>query len=345
MTPAALALIETEPSATELPSPLIPYVETNPVSVILNEDLRARFFAEIEKEIAAFEPDTSSKKGRDAIKSFAFKYTRTKTAIDNAGKALNEEAKKQIAAIDAIRKEARETLDRLHDVARQPLDEWEKEEAERKEKLAAGMALLKRCLTILPGTSSADIAERIEQVKGLPDGPQFEEAKAEAIETLGIARARLVQEEADRAELARLRAAEAERQRIEAERQAAEQRAQEEAERNAREEKLAQERIEAAARRAAGEAAAAEKAKADAEIARLAAEKRKLEEAETKRLAEAARKAEEEERRQQNKRHRAKIMRQAKEALMAHAGLDEVGAGMVLAAIIEGKVPSVTLNF
>lgn len=95
----------------------------------------------------------------------------------------------------------------------------------------------------------------------------------------------------------------------------------------------------------ATEAEAKAKAEAQAEIDRLAAEKAALERAEAARRAEEARKAAEEERRQKNARHRSKVMREAKEALMKHLHMDDGTARDIVTAITQGLIPNVTINF
>ena len=76
--------------------------------------------ARIEAEVRAHVPDTSTNKGREAIKSLAYKVSRSKTMLDDAGKALNEDARRQINLVDASRKNIRDRLDALRDEARGP---------------------------------------------------------------------------------------------------------------------------------------------------------------------------------------------------------------------------------
>lgn len=74
-------------------------------------------------------PDTTTDKGRKEIASLAYKVSRSKTAIDDAGKALVADIKARASKIDAARKKARDTLDALRDEVRAPLTEWEAEQA------------------------------------------------------------------------------------------------------------------------------------------------------------------------------------------------------------------------
>jgi hypothetical protein len=93
--------------------------------------------ARIAEEVRSHVPDLTTAKGRDAIKSLAFKVARSKTALDDAGKKLNEDARAQINIVDAARRKIRDQLDALRDEARKPLDDWEAAEKERVDTLTA----------------------------------------------------------------------------------------------------------------------------------------------------------------------------------------------------------------
>jgi colicin import membrane protein len=56
----------------------------------------------MKRETDALDADVTTEKGRKAIASMAYKVARTKTAIDEAGKKLNEEARARINAVDEI---------------------------------------------------------------------------------------------------------------------------------------------------------------------------------------------------------------------------------------------------
>ena len=51
------------------------------------------WIAKIRKEVESFVPDVTTKKGRDAIASIAYKVAKSKTALDNLGKELVSELK------------------------------------------------------------------------------------------------------------------------------------------------------------------------------------------------------------------------------------------------------------
>lgn len=77
------------------------------------------------------DPETAS--GRAEIKSLAYKVARTKTAIDNLGKEVTEEWKRQSKAVDAKRAKIRDRLEKLQEDIRRPVTEFEEKEAKRVE--------------------------------------------------------------------------------------------------------------------------------------------------------------------------------------------------------------------
>lgn len=345
-------------------------VTDNPALILADEEKRDDLLTSIKSKIAAFEPDLSTAKGRAAIKSFAYDITRTKTAIDDAGKKLNEEARARINAVDAARRQIREELTGLAEQARRPLTEWEDAEDARLDECRATIQRFKDASVV----TIADTAETV-RTRGADiwrqeiDPDHFREltdeaqaAKDQAVETLKAALARLEKEEAERAELERLRAEAAERERIEAEKRAAEEveRKRQEAERVEAERKAAAERAEQE-RIAAAEKAAAERAARESEErhqAELATERERAAEAERAAQAERDRIAAEEAARQEAERraaaeqaqreadqeHRRKIKSAAKEALI-ECGCSEDVATKVVLAIIAGDIPAVSLRF
>lgn len=363
-------------------------VAQTPALVLVDSAKRDDLFAHIKREISAFEPDVSTAKGRDAIKSFAFKITRTKTAIDDAGKKLNEDARAKIAVVDAARRDARETLDELAKSVRKPLTEWEAAEKDRNDRADAIINQLARDAMVSLDETAADVRARGMAVYQLTLDPALfgdkldtaQKAKGHAVDTLKAALARLTREEADRAELQRLRdeaaareladkiaaeQAEAERQQalqIEAERAATERAAREAAEHAQREQerqiaaqqaeaaRIEQARLEAAAlaEQQAREAAKAEQDKRDREHARQLAEAQAgrdriaAQESERQRLDEQARR--EQERRDADQAHRTTVKAAAKTAIMS-CGADEDTARKIVMAIIAGEVPAVSLRF
>lgn len=334
-------------------------VDNDPSIVLTDDEKRAELFAFVESEIAAFEPDLATAKGRKEIASFARRFVSKKTAIDGAGKSMNEAARAQINVVDAARRTVREKLDGFADQARSPLTEWEQEQKERAEAADAMVAKFKADAVVPMGDTAAAVRQRgfdafsteVDRKALGDDADRVQEAKDYAVGVLKDALRRLTKEEADHAELQRLRDAEAERQRQDNERRAAEEaeRRQQEAERVergriARIEKEAEERAAAQAARqheaeiaAERERAAQAEAAAQAEIDRLAQE-------EANRIATAAREAEERAEREADQDHRTKVKTTAKEAIIA-LGVPEAKAIKVVQAIVAGDVPRVRMEF
>lgn len=377
----------TAPSETASNSIAI-IVAQNPAIVLVDQGKRDDLYAHIKREVEAHVPDLTTAKGRDAIKSLAFKITRTKTAIDAAGKQLNEEARARIGVVDAARRDARETLDRMAAEVRQPLTDWEEAEKAREAKAKEALAIIADMARVEFTDTAQTVQARIDDLTSLSMNPDvFRDgleaavaAKDTAVATLQEAHARLAREEADRAELERLRAEAVERERAEAERRAAEEaeRQRVEAERLAEERRAAAEKAEAeriervrqeaaqaaereAQRKADAERQAAEQAHAEA----LAAERRRADEAEAARKAEAdriakaeadrlaaerasqaeaKRIADEQAARQRNRAHRGKIMGEAKQAIMS-CGVEEPIAKAIVLAIVAGTVPHTAIQF
>ena len=86
------------------------------------------YLAHIRAEIDSFVPDLTTKKGRDAIASMAYKVSQSKSALEAVGKALADEAKEIPKKIDATRKHVKDTLDSWRDEVRKPLDDWQAEQ-------------------------------------------------------------------------------------------------------------------------------------------------------------------------------------------------------------------------
>jgi hypothetical protein len=355
-------------------------VESNPVIVLTDRAKRDDLFAEIRREVASHVPDLTTEKGRKAIASLAFKVTRTKTAIDEAGKKLNEDARARISAVDAERREIKARLDELRDQARRPLDEWEAAEEARIERVKGTLETLKSAGAISLSDTVESLKARREQSASIVIDDGFQEYsaaaaahKAAALEALDVGIARLEREAADRLELERLRAeaaereAKAEAERIEAARkakaeaeakaqvEAAEKAAAEakaaieaaslEAERRARADAEAKASAEAAAKQLAhDQALAAEKRRADAAVAARKAEEARQAKIAAEQAAEAKREADAQAAREADRAHRAKVMGDAKAAIIGH-GVGEATAKAIILAIVAGEVPNVSLRF
>lgn len=377
----ATAALKLEPETSARSNDIAVIVAQTPAIVLLDTGKRDDLFAHIRREVEAFTPDLTTNKGRDAIKSLAFKITRTKTAIDAAGKQLNEEARAKIGVVDAARREAREALDAMAAEVRKPLTDWEEAENTRIANCRHTIQAIKEAATVGIDDTADDVRARGAEIWNTAlDADTFgdmlseaKSAKDAAVAALKSALARLEKEEADRAELEKLRAENEAR----AERERQESAAREQAERAAEEARIAEERRVAAekaeaerleriereaterAQREAEAAAKAEQERRDREHAEaLAAERKRAEEAEraakaerdriaaeeAERQAEAKRIADEQAKREADQKHRTAVKAKAKTAIMS-CGADEETARKIVMAIIAGEVPAVSLRF
>lgn len=378
----AVAAIDEDMNARAEIRSAITIVEAEPSKALTAHAVFVQFKAELEKEVDAHVPDLTTEKGRKAIASLAFRVTKAKTSIDAAGKKLIEDARKMVDTVNAERKTIREELDALADRARKPLTDWEVAEAVRSEAVVAGLAKIGALGNVSVDDTSETITARIVSAREFVIDPSLYremearaiEAKTSAITALENGLARIIREEADRAELARLRAeaeardiaerariaaeqeAKAEADRIQAEAAAKARREADEAARVAAiEERARREALEAAESKAREEQDAKDRAHRE-EIARLEREKAETEakaKAEAARVqaekdaaeAEARRVADENASRAADKAHRGEVMRAAKEAIMEFGDIDEPKAKAIVLAIVSGSVPHTSIQF
>lgn len=328
------------------------------------------YLAHIKQELDAFVPDVSTKKGRDAIASIAYKVAKSKTALDNIGKDLVAELKDVPKKIDAERKRMRDLLDQWKDEVRRPLTNWEEaEEARKAEHNQNVMRLNQFAANANAQLESTTLREMLSRVDGIAVDESYEEfeaeahrAKAKALDALTAALAAREKYEAEQAELARHRAEAAAREQQEREariaREAAE-RAQREAEAKAQAEREAAIKREAEAAAAAERrelelklaAERAEREKAEAlqreQQARVDAERREAEAvaAEQRRVAAIAEaEAREAKRREADKAHKTAINRAALDAFVA-GGMTEECAKLAVTLIAKKAIPAVSITY
>lgn len=326
------------------------------------------FLAKIREEIDGFTPDVSTRKGREAIASIAYKVARSKTALDNVGKELVAELKEVPKKIDAERKRMRDLLDSWQDEVRRPLTEWEQAEEVRKAKHQAGIDQINLRLECRD-LDSAELKSNIAWLEGMAVGAEWEEFETEASRAKDKALAALrdalvVREkyEAEQAELERLRTEAAAREQKEREERIAREAA--EAERLAAE-RRAQEERDAAARREAEAKAAAERRELEMKLAAERAEREALEakqraeqaerdaqaRADAAAAAERQRQAEEQARikaeaeaREANKAHQKAINNEALAAFIA-GGMPEECAKQAITLIAKRCIPHITISY
>lgn len=312
--------------------------KANALTVFKSADQIEEILQKVEREVMSFVPDVSTAKGRKEIASLAYRVAQTKTYLDGLGKDLVAELKEVPKLIDANRKTVRDRLDALRDKARQPVTEWEAEQARIKaeeeariaaEKLAAQIESDHEIALLLNEKFDREAAEAKAE-KERQRVAHEEELKRQAVEQArqeAAAAAQREREEAARREAElKAKAEQAERDRIAA---------QERAEREAKEatERAERQRIEFEQR--------AEREKQEA----IAAERRRIEQAESARSDEEKRIADEAAKRAADKEHRKKVNNSAKADLITSAGLNEEQAIAVITAIAKGTIKAITITY
>jgi hypothetical protein len=182
------------------------------------------FLKQIREEIDSFVPDVTTKKGRDAIASIAYKVAKSKTALDDVGKELVAELKELPKKIDAERKRVRETLDAWRDEVRRPLTEWEQAEDDRIANHKNSIENIKTATHEIELIDSTILKARITAIEEIVIDNSFEEfeleamhAKESSLKKLEKALEEKEQQEKERAELEKLRAEAAAREQKERE--------------------------------------------------------------------------------------------------------------------------------
>jgi hypothetical protein len=344
--------------------------------IVLDAEKLEAFIQELRKANITDDVSVATASGREKISSRAYAVARHKTAIDNAGKEMTEEWRKQTTAVNERRRIAREGLEALQADIRRPVDEWEKQEEARKEYCRDVIARIDRDSRVLMDDTAEAVAARLDGLKQITITKQefaesFDVAKLKhdlALQDMPAAIERLRKQEADKAELDRLRAENevreraeaAERQRLEEERLAAEAKAERE---RIEKERAALARIQAeeAARRAAEDARLAAERETErrleeqrlaheAELARIERERQEKEAAEQRQRqaaeAKAAQERAAEEARKSNARLLAKVRLAIAEAINAGdaSAYDSFGH-MAAALIVASRIPHVKVEF
>lgn len=316
------------------------------------------FLEHIKKEIDSFVPDVTTKKGRDAIASIAYKVAKSKTALDDVGKELVNDLKELPKKIDAERKRVRELLDAWKEEVRKPLTDWEQAEEQRVAHHKNSIENIKTATHEIEIIDSATLKARMIAIESVVIDASFEEFELEAVHTkegvlnkLKSALEKREQYESEQSELAKLRAEAAAREQKEREERIAKE-AEEKTLKQA-EEKAKAER-EAAERRELELKLQAEKAEREKLESLQREEKLKIEaearekaaiESEKKRQADEIAAAEEERlKREQNVAHMKKINNEALKSFVEN-GLTEDCAKLAISLIAKKLIPNITINY
>lgn len=318
---------------------LIVPTKENALEVYQKQNGLDPFLEQIKQEIDSFVPDVTTKKGRDAIASMAYKVAKSKTALDDVGKELVADLKELPKKIDAERKRVREILDAWRDQVRKPLTDWEQAEEDRVANHKTAIAFIFQS-SVVEDVNSKTIKSKIADIESIAVGKHFEEfeleamhAKEHSLEKLQKLLFQTEKHEEEQKELEKLRAESAAREQKERE------------ERIVRE---AEERAKLAAEETAKkEREASERRELELKLQIERAEKEKLQaiEAEKKRVADEAAKIEAERvRREKDTAHRSAINREAMQCFV-DGGFMEDQAKIAVSLIAKKLIKNVTINY
>lgn len=291
-------------------------------------------------EFLAASRDMANEADREEVRKFAYRVTKSKTALEAVGKKLADAQKEIPKKIDASRKRIKDTLDAWQKEVRQPLTDWEAAEDARTEKHKNALEHIATLGKPFEGTSAEAIRAALAEVSAVVVGTDCDEfiteyaiAKETATQSLTGALARAEKAEADAAELAKLRAADEERKKKE------------------REEELRREGEEKAKRDAAAKAESdrIEKERVEEENKRLKAESEKKAEeaaaAERQKIEDERKAQEEAERvREKDRKHKAAINNEVLKAL-TDAGVGKDIGKLVIKLISSGQVPHTKISY
>jgi colicin import membrane protein len=289
-----------------------------------------QFYEKVKDYVSKEVPDVTTDKGRKAIASLSGKVSSSKTAVEKPGRDYLRKIKELPKTIEAELREFVTLMDKLRDDVRQPLTDYEADQARikaEKETEEARKALLiqiendHEIALLLNEKFDRELAEK----KAADEKARIEYEEIIAANAAELARQALLARQEQERRDAQLAIERAQREKAEAE---------------ARER---QAKVDADAREAAQKAAAelaikqaAEKAErdrlqaiADTE-ARIAREKAEADAIAAKQAA--------------NKANQKKKNNEAKYAIM-NLGLDETKAIELITAIARGQVPNITINY
>lgn len=327
------------------------------------------FYQQIRQQVLSEVPDLTTPKGIARIKSLASQVASSKVAIEKPGRDYLRQLKEMPKAIEAELRDWKEKMDALRDEVRRPVTDLEAKEKARISELDARLnqvQTIKTAVELTPQTSAA-LNNYIDHVNAIVIDESWQEyqQRATLLKTVTLmeldkALGRATVFEKQQAEIARLKAEQEERDRLQREEQIAAQ-ARHEAEQKALREKLESEQREQAAKDAAARAEReAVEAKErlvreqqeSAERERQAAE-RAAEQERQRQIDEQNRIAREDEQRKAeadakaaNVEHRRQYNREVIAAMQtALPNLSEQDAITLLTAIVQQKVPHVTIQY
>lgn len=198
--------------------------DPNELIPVIPEDERLKAFTtgkgvdpyleELKHIVSVFKPDLTTEEGRKDIASFAYQIARFKTRVDEMGKTLKEEYTPIPKKIDAERKRVRELLEGLQKSVRAPLTAWEEAEDARVGTIKSNVSKLRGETIDMQKASTDDLRELLQWIESeeitaetyLEYAPSAIESQAEGVSRLKLEIERRELAEAQEKELAELRA-------------------------------------------------------------------------------------------------------------------------------------------
>ncbi len=183
--------------------------------VSFNDDAFSEFLARVRNDYAVKNPDISTEKGREEIKSAAYKVAKLKRDVERQADKLKEDAQKTIKSINDGKKKALEKMQELQDEIRKPVTDMENAEAKRIKQREDWIASITGMAEIPFDAPINLISERIKNLENYADY-DWQEFKNRATMSISVTRdaltgalARRQKEIDDAAEIERQRALDA----------------------------------------------------------------------------------------------------------------------------------------
>ncbi|MEE8663462.1 MAG: hypothetical protein SOH81_07775 [Acetobacter sp.] len=191
-----------------------------PVAVFQTQNGVEDVVTKLERDVRALELDPTTEKGRKHIKSVAYQVSRSKTALDDMGKLVKEDAMELVKRVDADRRIITERLDALRDEVRKPVTDYEAREEARVDGIRDQIAKIELLGQRLDGLDIETLKASVEEVDRLKayDFQEFASRADLAVQqTANALKAAIIiaeKAESDRIEAERLAAIKAEEERL-----------------------------------------------------------------------------------------------------------------------------------
>ncbi len=192
---------------------LLLMVAREPTLPLTDRDMRARFIAALEADVADAGDDVGTEAARSKISDASRRVSRYKTGIDKARLGLTADLRAKVTFINDEGKAVDTTLQALQDRVSAPLTAWKAAEAQRQEAVKRVFDRIAYCAIATRDTESAFINASITELEAMAfDRAIFtegtmavEEARDNALRDLRVTKAASEQREAEARELDTLR--------------------------------------------------------------------------------------------------------------------------------------------